>query len=72
MTTRMWEARAADGKLDALVSWVLANAPDDSDIYSSADDRVVVIDGSGRAMPEPPTDLVARPPHSWDFEPVRR
>jgi hypothetical protein len=68
----MWEVRAAPGELEALVAWVLDNAPASSSIYRSADQRVVVIDATGASMPEPPTDLVARPPHSWDFDEVRR
>jgi hypothetical protein len=68
----MWEARAAGGQLDGLVAWVLDNAPESSAVYRSADDRVVVIDSTGASMPDPPIDLVARPPHSWDFEEVRR
>ncbi|MDX6285528.1 MAG: hypothetical protein QOG53_1013 [Frankiales bacterium] len=68
----MWEVRAADGQLDALVSWVLDSAPDSATVYRSADARVVVIDATGAAMPEVPPELVARPPHSWDFDEVRR
>ena len=72
MTTRMWEARAEDGQLEALVDWVLNNVPLSANVYRSTDARVVVIDSSGAAMPEAPAELVARPPHSWDFDEVRR
>ena len=72
MTTRMWEAKAAPGRLDDLVAWAVRAAPADAQVYRSADDRVVVIDPSGSRLPEPPAELMARPAHSWDFEPVPR
>ena len=72
MTTRMWEAVAATGKLDQLVAWALQHAPADAQVYRSADDRVVIIDAAGIGPPEPPTGLLSRLPHSWDFEPVLR
>jgi hypothetical protein len=68
----MWEVVAAPGRLDDLTVWVLSVTSDDAAVYRSADQRVVVIDPSGVALPDPPPDLVARPPHSWHFEPVRR
>ena len=68
----MWEVLAADGQHDALGSWVLDNAPQGAVVYRSADARVVVIDATGAAMPEAPAHLVARPPHSWEFDEVRR
>ena len=67
----MWEVRAADGHGDALISWVLQNAPGRAAVYRSSDERVVVVDPDGRAMPDVPDDLVARPPHAWHFELVR-
>lgn len=68
----MWEAKAADGRAEQLLSWALVHAPADAELYRSADGRVVVIDRAGQAMPEAPSELVARPPHAWRFEPVRR
>lgn len=73
--TRMWEARAAPGRLDDLVAYVAAAAPPGASVYRSADPGepwVVVIDPGGAGMGEVPADLVARPPHTWDFEPVDR
>jgi hypothetical protein len=70
--TLMWEAEAADGRADDLVAWALAHADAAADVYRGADGRVVVIDRSGQAMPEPPPELLARPPHAWPFEPVSR
>lgn len=85
MTVRMWEARAVTGALDDLVDWVFdvglvaAGLHDHyagGEVFRSDEqDRVVVItrwDGPSADMPEPPSELVARPAYSWDFEPVRR
>jgi hypothetical protein len=68
----MWEARAADGRADDLLAWVLSHAAPAADVYRSADARVVVIDGSDAGLPEPPAELVARVPHAWRFTPVPR
>jgi hypothetical protein len=70
--TLMWEAKAADGRADELLAWVLAHAAPEADVYRSADARVVVIDVTDTALPEPPADLVARAPHAWHFTPVPR
>jgi len=70
--TRMWEVVAAPDRLDDLVAWTLAHAPSGAAVYRSAEDRVVVIDRDGVGPPDPPPELVARPPHAWDFEPVPR
>lgn len=72
--TRMWEARAAAGRLDELVAHVLAWAPAAAKVYRAAgpDPRVVVIDPTGTGLADVPAGLLARPPHSWDFEPVPR
>lgn len=70
--TRMWEVVAAPGRLDDLVAWVLAVTVEPARVYRSTEDRVVVIDPDGDSPPEPPAELVARPPHAWDFEPVDR
>jgi hypothetical protein len=68
----MWEAKAADGRTDDLVAWALAHTQPDADVYRSADGRVVVIDASGRALPDAPAELLGRAPHVWSFEPVPR
>jgi hypothetical protein len=80
----MWEARAEPARLADLISWVCDTALPEveqnplhisSEIYSSADHRLVVVSkwrSSPAPMPEPPPLLVARAPHSWDFTPVDR
>jgi hypothetical protein len=68
----MWEAKAAAGREDELLAFVLASAAAEADVYRSADARVVVIDRTGAGLPEPPADLLARPAHVWRFEPVAR
>jgi hypothetical protein len=68
----MWEAKAAPGATAALLAFALEHAAPDADVYSGADGRVVVIDRSGAGLPEPPSDLVARPVHRWPFTPVPR
>jgi hypothetical protein len=77
--TLMWEARAAPGRLADLLRWVdstvlpaLAGDPGAPlvDVYSSADERVVVVIRSTRGLarlPEPPAGLLRRPPHQWPF-----
>jgi hypothetical protein len=81
-TANMWEVVAAPGAADALVDWVFATAFPEltlatglqrSEVYRSADNRVVVItlwSGEPVTLSDPPDDLVARPPESWDFEQV--
>ncbi len=70
----MWEVRAADGQLDALLAYVIEAADPSAQIYRSdgPEPRVVVLDPSGRGLPDVAAELVARPPHSWSFEPVER
>jgi hypothetical protein len=81
---RMWEARAEPGRLPDLVHWVCDTALPrievnplhiTSEVFSSSDDRCVVI-SRWRSDPEPlpaaPALLVARPPHEWDFTLVDR
>jgi len=80
----MWEARAEPARFADLVSWVCDTALPEleqsplhvsSEVYSSADHRLVVVSkwrSSPVPMPEPPSLLVPRPPHSWDFTPVDR
>jgi hypothetical protein len=68
----MWEARAADGRLDELVRYVRAHAAPEAQIYRGADGppRVVVIDPAGTGISDVPPELVARPPQQWAFDPV--
>jgi hypothetical protein len=80
----MWEARAADGAVDELLSWLCDTALPEveshplhvmSEVFASADDRLVVISrwrGEPAALPLAPPQLVARPPHEWDFTEVER
>jgi hypothetical protein len=70
----MWEAKAAPGRFDALLAWTLdAVRTEAAQVYANRDDcRVVVIATSALTLPEPPGDLVARPPHSWPFDVVER
>jgi hypothetical protein len=70
--TMMWEAKAADGRAEELLAWVLENAAPAAEIYRSADQRVVVIDPTDSDLPDPPADLLARPAHAWRFTPVPR
>ena len=70
--TLMWEAKAAEGRADELVAWALEHAPEQAELYRSADGRVVVIDSTGAGLPDAPPELLARSPHVWPFEPVPR
>ena len=74
MSVLMWEVRAAAGRLDDLLQHVLDHADPAAQVYRSrgAEPRVVVIDPTGRGIPDLPDGLAARAPHSWDFEPVPR
>ena len=84
MIARMWEVRALGSGFDELLSWVcdralprLEELPQhvSSDVYSSTDNRIVVISkwrNSPESLPTPPAKLVARAPHVWDFTPVDR
>jgi hypothetical protein len=70
--TLMWEAKAAQGRGPELLAWAVEHADPAADVYRGVDGRVVVIDGTGRGMPEAPGELLARTPHVWPFERVRR
>jgi hypothetical protein len=72
--TLMWEARAADGRVDDLVAYASAHADPAAQVYRSdgPEPRVVVIDPTERGLPDVPPDLVARPPHEWRFDAVLR
>ena len=84
MIARMWEVRALGSGFDELLSWVCDQAvprievlPQHvaSEVYSSTDNRIVVISKwrhSPQSLPEPPGHLVARSAHVWDFTPVDR
>ncbi len=72
MSTLMWEVTAADGRLAELIAHVRRHADPAAELYRSADDRVVVIDPTGRGIVGVPADLVARAPHAWVFERVER
>jgi hypothetical protein len=81
---RMWEARARPEHFTELLSWVCEAALPEievyplhmsSEVFSSTDNRVVVISkwrGDPVPLAEPPAQLVARAPHSWDFAQVDR
>ncbi len=67
----MWEAKAAEGRTDALLAWALENSPPSAQVYRS-DDRVVVISEQlPDTLPDPPDALIARPPFGWTFDRVR-
>ncbi len=70
--TLMWEAKAAPGRGAELLAWALEHAGPAADVYRGGAERVVVIDGTGRAMPDAPVELLARAPHVWPFERVSR
>ncbi|BCB81444.1 hypothetical protein GCM10022251_17910 [Phytohabitans flavus] len=81
---RMWEVRGEAAKLADLISWVCDTAVPrieveplhiSSEVFSSTDNRVVVISkwrSSPIPLPDPPKELVARAPHVWDFTQVDR
>lgn len=81
---RMWEARARPENFTELLSWVCETALPEievyplhmsSEVFSSTDNRIVVISkwrGDPVPLAEPPAQLVARSPHSWDFAQVDR
>ncbi len=72
--TLMWEVRAADGRLGDLVAYVNAHADPAAQVLRTdgTDPRVVVIDPTGRGLPDVPAELIARPPHEWHFDAVAR
>lgn len=84
MIVRMWEVRSYPDALPELLSWLSEVALPavevkplhvSSEMFSSTDHRVVVISrwrSNPEILPEPPSHLVARSPHSWDFTPVDR
>ncbi|WP_030562175.1 hypothetical protein [Streptomyces aureocirculatus] len=77
----MWEARAEAGRGPELLDWargqVLDPGPVRRETFRAPADRVLVItwwDAPYEAklpeLPDPPPELVSRPPHRWRFEPV--
>jgi hypothetical protein len=70
MSWVMWEAKAAPGQSDALLEWLLARSPEGAQVYRSTD-RVVLIAEGPAPVDQPPAMLVARPPHSWEFDRLR-
>jgi hypothetical protein len=72
MSALMWEAKAVAAHAEELLAWALDVAAPEADVYRSADARVVVIDPTGRGLPEAPGQWLARPAHSWSFERVAR
>jgi len=81
---RMWEARGRPENFAELVAWVCDQAVPryeqdpahiTSEVFSSADLRIVVISRWRTIpppLPTPPAHLIDRPPHFWDFAPVDR
>ena len=69
--TVMWEAKAAEGRTDDLVAYVLHHADPQAQVYRNAL-RVVVIDPTDRGVSDVPAELVDRPPHLWRFDAVPR
>jgi hypothetical protein len=80
----MWEVRAQQRNFTELLAWVCDVALPAvethplhvaSEVFTSPDFRLVVIsrwNGHPEPFREPPTGLMLRPPHSWDFTPVDR
>lgn len=80
----MWEAQAAEDRLDELIDWVwqravpfLHDQPQcrGTAVYVSDDDRAVIIarfDGAPVSLPDAPTTAVRRPPHQWPFRRIVR
>ncbi|MCI3276132.1 hypothetical protein [Streptomyces cylindrosporus] len=77
----MWEARAAEGRGEDLLSWARAQhltpEPLRRETFRAPQDRVLVItwwdaayDTELPELPEPDGELVMRAVHRWRFEPV--
>ena len=71
----MWEAR---GDADGLLGWLREEVRPQLDegvhleLFRSADRVVALVRpaGAGLRLPDPPDELVARPPHAWPFDTV--
>jgi len=80
----MWEVRAQQRTFTELLTWVCEVAIPAIEVYplfvasevlTSPDFRLVVITrwrGTPEPFREPPTHLITRAPHAWDFVPVAR
>ena len=69
--TLMWEAKAAADRGEDLLAWVLEHAPT-GQVYRAAERVVLVVDlAQGDGPPEPPAELLDRPPHAWRFTRAR-
>jgi hypothetical protein len=69
----MWEVRAAEGRLDELVAYAIKNADPAAEIYAANDPaRLVLIDPSGRGLPDVPAEFVGRTPNEWQFRKLAR
>ncbi|MDT0398445.1 MULTISPECIES: hypothetical protein [Streptomyces] len=77
----MWEARALPGRSADLLAWTeerareLPRRPLRRESFRAPEDRVLVItwwdapyDADLPELPEPDSDLIARPVHRWRFE----
>jgi hypothetical protein len=72
----MWEAR---GDAQGLIAWwrvrVLPILPAgvEVELFRSADRLVALVRCGDEVppLPDPPAELVSRPPHVWPFDPVR-
>jgi hypothetical protein len=74
--TLMWEAKAAEGRGAELLRWVLdegvhavADPEVRAEVFISGDRVVVIAVGPRppRRLPDPPEELIDRPPHAWPF-----
>jgi hypothetical protein len=84
MIVRMWEVKARQETMAEALSWVCeVGLPEiealpqhvRSEVFSSADNRIVVISRWNRSpltLGDPPAHLIERPSHNWDFSPVDR
>lgn len=84
MIVRMWEVKALPESVVEALSWICEVALPEiealpqhvrSEVFSSADNRIVVISrwtGNPLTPGDPPAHLIEGPSHSWDFSPVDR
>ncbi|MFF7182197.1 hypothetical protein [Streptomyces sp. NPDC008121] len=78
----MWEARAAEGRGEALLDWARARTlpaePLRRETFRAEGGRVLVltwweadaVDADLPELPEPDAEMVTRPVHRWRFESV--